>query len=179
MSRRMTAPPSRPRSGRARTEAAAPAAKPAASKSLINKRYSSSSRFSRLIDDSNIRSGTKDVWISIKGWPHTLLNLLHLLELFLLNGLRKAGWSLRSPTPCCSTISPYHHHTARRRTHCPLRRRPVWSTATKSPLPYNHQITARTALEVRCLRSSQNYTVRSSSNAGIDGSTTLYPLPAR
>ena len=89
-------------------EPATPAAQPAARKSLINKDYSRFSRFSRLIDNPDANSGLPCLLTHIKGWSRLLLNLLNLLELFFLNGLRAAGWLLRTLTTRCK----YHHRIA-------------------------------------------------------------------
>jgi hypothetical protein len=86
--------------------------RPASSKSLINKRYSRFSKFSRLIDNSNTRFGTQ-------GYTRTYIGFAqHPAEPAEPAGVVPSQWVKNSrlgdtrPTTCCTTISPYHHHTA-------------------------------------------------------------------
>jgi hypothetical protein len=103
--------PARPGRGQGHPKPAVPAAKPAAPKSLMHKHSSRLSRLSRFINNPNVGSGAQYIQVNIKDWPRPLLNLLNLLELFLLNGLRTAGWLLRPLRPA-APYQPYIIATA-------------------------------------------------------------------
>jgi hypothetical protein len=143
-----TTPPgssARGRGRRGRPKPAAPAAQPAASKSLINKHCSRFSRFSRLINDSNFCSGNRFRTSS----PEAVEPLRP--ARMATRGHRHGRW----PVPSCSApysrwllrpllpaaphhhdiVAPAHDDAAARSQRCRALSLPYETTLTCSPLP--------------------------------------------